>query len=227
MAFHLRTAGRADARPVADSRRRRLAGAVTAAGFIALAIGFSVLALALAPMFVAGPSDLAVATRLGLPPALAPEAATVVAPSVAPPTVAAVSPAMVANPIDGRSFEMRIPAIGYMAMVHQGVSLGVLEIGPGHYPSTPWPGQGGNAGVAGHNTPWLGFNRLKAGDRIEIRTEHALYVYELTGTRVVDPNDVSVLAPTQDSRLTMTTCYPLWAGALATKRLAFIAKAIT
>ena len=108
-------------------------------------------------------------------------------------------------------------------MVHEGVTLSVLARGPGHYTSTPWPGQQGNVGVAGHNTPWLSFGRLKAGDRVEIRTQNGLYVYEITGSRVVDPTDRTVLAQTRDDRLTMTSCYPLWSGALATQRLVFTA----
>ena len=131
-----------------------------------------------------------------------------------------------AGPTDGVSFEIRVPAVGYSALVRQGVSLNVLDGGPGHYPGTPWPGQVGNVGVAGHNTFWLSFNRLKTGDRVEIRTQHGLFVYEITGSKVVAPNDRTVLAPTLDSRLTLTTCYPLWAGILATKRLIFTAREI-
>jgi sortase A len=80
--------------------------------------------------------------------------------------------------------------------------------------------------VAGHNTYWLSFNRLRVGDRVEIRTQHGLYVYEINGSSVVDPNDRTVLSATSDHRLTLTTCYPLWAGAFATKRLIFTAREI-
>jgi sortase A len=124
------------------------------------------------------------------------------------------------------SFEISAPAIGYQAMVRQGVGSNVLYLGPGHYPGTPWPGQPGNVGVAAHNTYWLSFNRLRVGDRVEIRTQHGLYVYEITGSKVVSPTDRTVLAATNDDRLTLTTCYPLWAGAFATERLVFTAREI-
>ncbi|TMF81268.1 MAG: sortase, partial [Chloroflexi bacterium] len=51
-------------------------------------------------------------------------------------------------------------------------------------------------------------------------------LFEITGSRVTDPNDRTVLAATSDDRLTLTTCYPLWAGAFATKRLIFTARAL-
>jgi LPXTG-site transpeptidase (sortase) family protein len=169
-----------------------------------------------------------------------PDSATVVAPlttAVGPlvagpsdPSTPQPNPATIAQrpnlPVDGFSFEIRIQALGYSAMVHQGVSLDNLARGPGHYPTTAWPGNPGNVGIAAHNVYWLSFNRLKIGDRIEIQTQHGLYVYEVTGTKVTDPNDRTVLAPTRDDRLTLTTCYPLWAGAFATKRLIFFAREI-
>jgi sortase A len=129
-------------------------------------------------------------------------------------------------PIDGSSFELQIPVIGYSAMVRQGVGLSVLAHSPGHYPTTPWPGQPGNVGVAAHNVYWLSFNRLKVGDRVEIGTQHGMYLYAITGWRVTSPGDRTVLAPTSDDRLTLTTCYPLWAGAFATQRLIYTAQAL-
>jgi sortase A len=231
MELHLRAAGRAGTRLAAGDRRPPWAGMLLAAGSIAFAIGAAMLMTSLAPMFVqpAG-STPAVATLAPLP-ATTSDPSIVVAPAPAPalpgPSPEALArPAAPVAPTDGVSFVMRVPAVGYSAVVRQGVSLSVLNSGPGHYSGTPWPGQAGNVGVAGHNTFWLSFNRLKAGDRVEIRTQHALFVYEVTGSRVVDPGDRTVLAPTLDHRLTLTTCYPLWAGALATKRLVFTAQLV-
>ena len=62
------------------------------------------------------------------------------------------------------------------------------------------------------------------GDQVQIVTQHGLYAYQITASWVTDPNDRTVLAPTSYDRLTLTTCYPLWAGAFATRRLIFTAK---
>jgi sortase A len=200
-----------------------------ALGSIALVTGVAILVTSLAPYFASPPR------AAGLTPLRA-----VVGPTVdqsvvlAPTTPAALLPAAspklpaapIQTPVDGVWFEISVPAVGYRAVVRQGVGLNVLDGGPGHYPSTPWPGQPGNVGVAGHNSFWLSFSHLKLGDRVEIQTQHGLYVYEITGSKVVSPTDRTVLAANADNRLTLTTCYPLWAGALATARLVFTAREI-
>lgn len=229
MALHLRAAGRDGTRLAGGDGRRRWTGFLLAAGSIAFVAGAAVLAASLAPMFVQRADSAIPMAPFVTPSAAATDPFTVVAPAAAlpGPSPAALAPPPVAAALtDGVSFEMRVPAVGYSALVRQGVSLNVLDGGPGHYPGTPWPGQVGNVGVAGHNTFWLSFNRLKTGDRVEIRTQHGLFVYEITGSKVVAPSDRTVLAPSLDSRLTLTTCYPLWAGILATKRLIFTAREI-
>ena len=221
MALHLRAAGRVDSRLASGVESRRLAGFLLAAGSIALVVGAAILFTSFAPMFMGGSDSATVTARNVSPPMQSGNFATVVAPATPSPSPA-LAPS--SGPIDGVTFEMRVPAIGYRAMVRNGVGSNVLDFGPGHYAGTPWPGQPGNVGVAGHNTYWLSFNRLRVGDRVEIRTQHGLYVYEINGSSVVDPNDRTVLSATSDHRLTLTTCYPLWAGVFATKRLIFTAR---
>jgi sortase A len=204
--------------------------ALLALGSGALVAGVAMLFMTFAPYFINSSSALAIALpqpSLGFPAA---DTSAVVAPAanfVVPVGAAPDVPAAPAQtPVDGVWFEMRVPAIGYSGVVRQGVGLNVLDGGPGHYPTTPWPGQAGNVGVAGHNTFWLSFSHLRSGDRVEIQTQHGLYVYQITGSKVVSPTDRSVLAATSDNRLTLTTCYPLWAGAYATQRLIFSAREI-
>jgi sortase A len=46
------------------------------------------------------------------------------------------------------------------------------------------------------------------GDVISVTTPQGGYRYVVTSTRVVNPDDVSVLSPTGESVLTLVTCYP-------------------
>jgi LPXTG-site transpeptidase (sortase) family protein len=124
------------------------------------------------------------------------------------------------------AFAIRVPKIGYYAAVRQGVSLSVLAYGPGHYPTTAMPGQPGLVGIAAHNTFWIPFGQLGPGDSVILETRAGRYTYRVTGTRIVNPNDTGVLAPTSDPRLVLTTCWPLWAGNLAAQRLAIFAQEI-
>jgi sortase A len=110
---------------------------------------------------------------------------------------------------------MVIPKIGLDWYVVEGVSLGDLAKGPGHFHETPMPGQLGNAAIAGHRTthgaPFYDLDRLAAGDPITITTKVGTYTYRVTGTEVVSPTEYAKVIPTTDpsvATLTLATCNP-------------------
>jgi sortase A len=107
---------------------------------------------------------------------------------------------------------IKIPRLNLDMVFIEGVDPGDLKLGPGHYPNTPLPGQGGNVGIAGHRTtylhPFWALNELKPGDRITLETRKGVFVYKVRWLKVIVPTQVSVLAPTQTSSLTLTTCNP-------------------
>jgi sortase A len=112
---------------------------------------------------------------------------------------------------------IEIPDIGVKKTVVEGTGVSDLKRGPGHYKNTPLPGQPGNAAIAGHRTTYgAPFNRvqeLKNGALINVRTKQGLFKYRVTSQKIVDPSDVSVLAPSKDNRLTLTTCHPKYSAA--------------
>ena len=123
------------------------------------------------------------------------------------------------QPADGIDFALRVPKLGYFAAVKEGTDSGVLYASPGHYPSTPWPGDPGSVGVAAHNVYWINFPDLTKGDEVDIETRYGVYRYRVTDTEIVSPDDRTALIPHANGYfLTLTTCWPLWAGAFATKR---------
>ena len=135
-----------------------------------------------------------------------------------PPAQPAVDPAL-KRPANGVDFAIRIPRLGYYAAVKEGVGAGVLYSSPGHYPTTMWPGDPGMVGVAAHNVYWINFPQLTKGDEIDIETRYGLFRYRVTGSEIVNPDDRTVLVPDANGfHLTLTTCWPLWAGAFATQR---------
>jgi len=143
-----------------------------------------------------------------------------------PPVSAGVDPAL-QHPVDGVDFAIRIPKLDYYAAVKEGVDAGVLYSGPGHYPTTMWPGDPGTIGVAAHNVYWINFPQLTKGDEIDVETRYGLYRYRMTGSQVVNPDNRSVLVPNSDGyHLTLTTCWPLWAGAFATQRYVIFAEQV-
>ena len=130
------------------------------------------------------------------------------------------------HPVNGVDFAIDVPKIGYFAAVREGVGSATLASGPGHYPSMKWPGQQGNVGVAAHNIYWIRFDQIGPGDEVILQTRWGDYRYQITSKRLVWPDDLTVLVPTTDHRLTLTTCWPLWAGAFANQRLIFTAEQV-
>src|SRR5262245_61131200 len=63
---------------------------------------------------------------------------------------------------------IQIPRIGLDAAFVEGAADEDLALGPGHYPDSPLPGQGGNVTIAGHRTthsaPFWSLDVLVPGD---------------------------------------------------------------
>ncbi len=139
----------------------------------------------------------------------------------APPTTlpAAGAPAPPATvPESGDAVALiEIPKLDVNKAMVEGVGVEDLKKGPGHYPGTPMPGQAGNAAIAGHRTTYgAPFNRLdelSPGDPIIVTTKEGKFRYEVDRQDIVSPSEISVLDPTPDNRLTLTTCHPKFSAA--------------
>lgn len=108
---------------------------------------------------------------------------------------------------------IKIPALGLDTVVVEGTTPSALRAGAGHYPQTPLPCEGGNVSIAGHRTtygrPFGNLDQLKPGDTIELTTPIGGCVYQVAkDPYVVAPTDMSVIDPTAERSLTLTTCHP-------------------
>ncbi len=130
----------------------------------------------------------------------------------------AVDPRLM-QPVGGVDFAIRIPKLNYYAAIKEGVDSGALYSGPGHYPATRWPGQPGTVGVAAHNVYWINFPQLTKGDEVDLETRYGAYRYNVSWAEIVNPdNRTALVTDSNGYHLTLTTCWPLWAGAFATQR---------
>jgi sortase A len=106
---------------------------------------------------------------------------------------------------------LRIPKIGLEVPVLEGTDDLNLNRGLGHISGTATPGNSGNVGIAGHRDGFFrGLKDVAAGDSIEIMTPSETSTYTIDQIVIVDPSDVSVLAPRSNSSLTLVTCYPFY-----------------
>jgi sortase A len=154
-----------------------------------------------------------------------PTSDTLTTPTTAPPQVA---PADLPPPERGQPIGfISIPDIGADFYIVEGVELRWLQEGPGHFPSTPMPGQAGNAALAGHRTTWKApFNRideLRPGDLVFVETLQGKFTYEVLpqpsadggepeGHYIVGPGAVEILDDKGDNRLTLMACHPKYSA---------------
>ena len=106
--------------------------------------------------------------------------------------------------------------------VVEGVTLGDLQRGPGHYPGTALPGDDGNFAIAGHRTtygaPFYNLDQLERGDEVIVTTRNgSKHTYRVRSQEIVQPGDTWVISPDPLERgkptLTLTTCHPRFSNA--------------
>jgi sortase A len=118
-----------------------------------------------------------------------------------------------------------IPSIEFSAVIVEGTDGLSLMIGPGHMTGTALPGEPGNAVISAHReTFFRNIVQLSAGDHILIERDGQTFTYVVEGFRIVKPTDLSVAAPTNDSRLTLVTCDPAHYPGMAPQRLVVVSK---
>jgi len=116
---------------------------------------------------------------------------------------------------------IKIPKIGVNVIVVEGISGNALRAGAGHYPGpeSSLPCEPGNVAIAGHRTgfgePFRHLDRLTKGDKIVLETPFGSCTYEVMGgfdghsnPWITHAKDWTVVTPTPESVLTLTTCDP-------------------
>jgi LPXTG-site transpeptidase (sortase) family protein len=143
-------------------------------------------------------------------------------------SLAAAAPQPAAMPVkDDGLTRVLIQKINLDVILVEGTSHKSLRLGPGHLKNTPTPGESGNAVISAHrDTFFRHIYELEKGDEIQVRRQGHTYTFEVTGKKIVDPDDVSVVKNTPDPRLTLITCYPTYYVGPAPKRLVVFARLV-
>jgi sortase A len=120
---------------------------------------------------------------------------------------------------------LEIPRLALSVIIREGEDPRTLRLAVGHLPGTAWPGRPGNAAIAGHrDTFFRTLRHIERHDEILVTTSNDVSRYVVVSTRVVHPDDVSVLKSTDESVLTLVTCYPFFYVGRAPQR--FIVRAM-
>ena len=114
-------------------------------------------------------------------------------------------------PASGLLGRIEIPRLGLSAILIEGISAKTLRRAVGHIPGTALPGEPGNVGISGHrDTFFRPLRNIRQNDIITVTTLLGEYRYRVVSTRIVRPNNVAVLDPSENEILTLVTCYPFY-----------------
>lgn len=112
---------------------------------------------------------------------------------------------------------VEIPKIDVTRPVIEGVGDEELKNGVGRLETSSPPSHVGNLVLAGHRVtygrPFHNVDQLVEGDEIVVEIRGVKYTYHVTGSKIVGPEDLSVLESTEESTITLVACHPKFSAA--------------
>lgn len=124
------------------------------------------------------------------------------------PSVAAAVNVDITSGLMGR---IDIARLGLSVVVMEGTTARTLRRAAGHIEGTALPGEDGNVGISGHrDTLFRPLKDIRQDDIIVVTTTAGEYRYRVVSTKVVSPENTSVLNSDGRDILTLVTCYPFY-----------------
>lgn len=112
--------------------------------------------------------------------------------------------------------------------VFSGTDEVALTLGAGHLPETGALDGAGNIAIAGHRDGFFrALRHVRQGDRMVLTSAAGPRTFEVTSTRIVAPDELSVLDPTPETVLTLITCHPFYFVGSAPDRFIVRARLVT
>ena len=128
------------------------------------------------------------------------------------PLVQSLANIPVPTPAPEHASRIQIPAIRVEAPIVQGTEWEQLKKGVGQYIGSANPGEKNNVVLSAHNDIFgeifRDLDKLQPGDQVILFTSQRSYTYVVTGSEVVEPTRVEVMAPTDEAIVTLISCYP-------------------
>ena len=121
-----------------------------------------------------------------------------------------------------KASEVTFPAVGdkYGILTIEGTDVNAelyfgdgrreLRLGLGQYNGSSFPGTGGTVLISGHNnSAFKDLKSAKVGDKVNLRTNYGMYVYEITATAIKKNTDKTAFDLFKnEENLVLYTCYP-------------------
>lgn len=128
------------------------------------------------------------------------------------PLVQSLANIPVPTPGPEQGIRIQIPPIHVDAPIVQGDNWEQLKKGVGQHIGSANPGEKNNMVLTGHDDVFgeifRDLEKLRPGDQVILYTSQHSYIYIVTGSKIVEKNQVEVMAPSQKAIVTLITCYP-------------------
>ena len=118
-----------------------------------------------------------------------------------------------------------IPRLGLEVPLYDNASDLHMDRGIARIEGTSQPGAAGNMGIAGHRDGYFRVLKdIKFGDELIVTSLNGPQAYRVEQLMIVDPSSVDVLDQTEETAITLVTCYPFYFVGHAPQR--FIVRAV-
>jgi sortase A len=107
---------------------------------------------------------------------------------------------------------LEIPKIGLVTPIYHGITMRNIDLGPSHWPGTPLPGENGNTVFPGHRVththPFRNIDKMVPGDLAIFTVNGVRSTYVMTGSQIVKPTQMEIIAQTPTPTATIFGCHP-------------------
>jgi sortase A len=95
--------------------------------------------------------------------------------------------------------------------VFEGTDDLTLNRGAGWIKGTAKPGDEGNVAIAAHRDGFFrALKDVRVGDLLELEMRNKTTIYRVKKTEIINPDQIRVLMPTNESMVTLVTCFPFY-----------------
>lgn len=180
-------------------------------GVVFVVVGFGGLFLPFVPFWFSEDLDALQQLADAVPPVPIITAPASTSASFSPTSVPDYELKKVKNRLAIRSAKVNMP-------IFESKSASVLSKGGWIFPGTSAPDRGGNTVIFGHRFRYLPpisntfyhLDKVQRGDTISIAWKGVTYTYRVDDIKIIEPTDWSVTKPTEEARITLITCAPLF-----------------
>ena len=106
---------------------------------------------------------------------------------------------------------LEVPSVGLEVPVYSTDTELTMDRGAGVIDGMAYPHEPGNIGIAGHRDGYFRVLKdVQVGDKLILQTLEGRKEFTITTRQVIEISDTHLLQDTEDTTVTLVTCYPFY-----------------